>query len=807
MTQILRERQIALEVQSVALGIERYQRGLRDVSTSKPGTCLVQDNIQLVASAIEAWSETARNTAGRHHSAIKYLDMIDPIQAAYLSLRVVIQSMGMNDYIQHAAITLSCAIEEHLSFTEFAKANKGLYKKIEKQLKRSTSGKHRSGVWGAGMRAAGMVKLRWTPTDRVSLGTKLIELVALATGFVDIKRMTEGSTDTPICISPTQACFEWMEQAHTDAAEFQPMFSPMVIPPTPWRSPYKGGYLTSVCRKKLVKTRNKAYLDELGSIHMPVVYSAINQVQATPWKINSAVFAILADVHSRGETLGGLPPLESYDLPPRPLGIDPSATMESLPLEQQVTLKAWKADASKIHEANERLKSKRFALVMMLRVAKQFVADEAIYFPYQLDFRGRMYPMPSFLNPQAEDSAKGLLIFAEGKPLGESGAFWLAVHLANTFGVDKVSFGDRVQWVYDNEAAILDSAIEPLDGKRFWDTADKPYQALAACMEWAGYKVQGDTFVSHLPVALDGSCSGLQHFSAMLRDEIGGAAVNLVPTDKPADIYSTIAAKAQLSIDASTCEESSIWKGGKVTRKIVKQPAMTLTYGATRYGMQEQIESALRKLDNDGPPHLGVKDQNYQASKFLSHVVFETIGEVVVAAQSAMDWLREAAKIATDGAIPITWTSPCGFPVQQEYKETFGNVISVFYQGVRLQVTVVRDGDKLDKRKQASSISPNFVHSLDAAHLMRTVALCGENGIKDVCVIHDSFATHAANTDELAVLLRTAFIEQYTPDVLGRFRDQLGGQLPEELANSLPPLPEMGSLDLARVAESDFFFA
>jgi DNA-directed RNA polymerase len=223
--------------------------------------------------------------------------------------------------------------------------------------------------------------------------------------------------------------------------------------------------------------------------------------------------------------------------------------------------------------------------------------------------------------------------------------------------------------------------------------------------------------------------------------------------------------------------------------------------------MQEQIESALRKLDGEGVPHLGVKDQNYQASKFLSHVVYDTIGTVVVAARSAMDWLRDAAKIATDGAIPVTWTSPCGFPVQQEYKVNVGQKIEVFYQGSRMYLTVLRDGTKLDKRKQASSISPNFVHSLDAAHLMRTVALCGENSIDDVCVIHDSFATHAANTDELANLLRRAFIEQYTPDVLGRFRDQLGAQLSEELADSLPPLPPMGNLDLASVAESDFFFA
>jgi len=801
------DRQIALEAQSVTLGIERYDAGWDDRSSTKPGKVLVQDNIQVVSDAIEAWVDKAHKTAGRHHSAVKYLDLVDSVQCAYLALRVTIRMMGGDAEVQKCALAISQAIEDHLSFTEFATTNKGLYKKIEKQLKRSTSGRHRSGVMGAGMRAAQIARLRWVDTDRVVLGMKLIELIAEATGFVDVVLTSEGRHNTPLKIRPTDKCIEWMKTAHHLAAEFQPAYLPMIVPPIAWRSPYRGGYVTSIGRAKLVKTRNRAYLDELGSIHMPVVYDAINQVQATAWRINRPVFDILHGVHARGETLGGLPSLEPLALPQRPNDVPFDVALDSLTESQQAAMKIWKADASKVHEANARLVSKRFALAMTVRVAEQFVDDEEIYFPHQLDFRGRMYPMPSFLTPQAEDSAKGLLMFAEGKALGESGAFWLAVHIANLFGMDKVSFDERVQWVDANEAAILDSAFDPLDGKRFWDTAEKPYQALAACMEWAGYKVQGNTFVSHLPIALDGSCSGLQHFSAMLRDEIGGAAVNLVPSDKPSDVYSNIAEKTQSRIDASTCEASAIWKGGKVVRKLVKQPAMTLTYGATRYGMQEQIESALRKLDEDGRPHLGIKDQNYQASKFLSHVVFETIGTVVVAAQSAMGWLREAAKVATDGAIPVTWTSPCGFPVQQEYKETIGKVVSVFYQGARLQVTVVRDGSKLDKRKQSSSISPNFVHSLDAAHLMRTVALCGDNGITDVSVIHDSFATHAANTDELATLLRTAFIEQYTPDVLARFRDQLAGQLQPGLAMKLPPLPPMGTLDLARVAESDFFFA
>lgn len=49
------------------------------------------------------------------------------------------------------------------------------------------------------------------------------------------------------------------------------------------------------------------------------------------------------------------------------------------------------------------------------------------------------------------------------------------------------------------------------------------------------------TFVSHLPIYQDGSCNGLQHYAALGRDEEGGKEVNLVPAEKPSDVYSSVA--------------------------------------------------------------------------------------------------------------------------------------------------------------------------------------------------------------------------------------------------------------------------
>lgn len=60
-----------------------------------------------------------------------------------------------------------------------------------------------------------------------------------------------------------------------------------------------------------------------------------------------------------------------------------------------------------------------------------------MFFPHNMDFRGRAYPIPPTLNHLGNDLCRGLLMFDEAKPLGERGWRWLKIHLANLYGYDK----------------------------------------------------------------------------------------------------------------------------------------------------------------------------------------------------------------------------------------------------------------------------------------------------------------------------------------------------------------------------------
>lgn len=820
----LLRRQLELEDESRALGADRYnsrklpwklEAGSEDEEANlPPGRLLIKTCVEPVAEAIRLFLEEAcSGKAGRRHNAVDYLLLMDANEAAYLSVRTMVNMAVSQSAFQTIAIAIANALFENLEFKAFREHNRvGYAGYMKAQEKRGYSRQRRAAVRKI-FEAEG-VRKDVSENVKATVGLKLMEIVIESTGLFarDTQKHKRGYTYR---LRPTETLQSWLDQQHVRCSAMEPINLPMLIRPRRWRSPTYGGYLTSRPGNRFVKQRNKAYHEELRGMDIEACYAAVNHIQDTPWRINSKVMAVMQEVWSGGGSLGGLPQRTDDPIPAKPVDID---TNEAAKAE-------WKREAARTHAKNAERISSRIALMQGLWVARRFAPEERIFFPHELDFRGRVYPIPVFgPSPQGSDWQKALIHFADGKPLGLQGWRWLCIHIANLFGVDKVSFEERVDWVTQNTDKLLDSGTDPLDGQRFWTEADSPYCALAACIEFAeALQLEDPTeYMSRIPVALDGSCSGLQHFSAMLRDEDGGRTVNLLPVEKPADVYSAVAAKAQEEADATPTityegpdgEELTIpnpWRNGKVNRKIAKRPTMTYCYSATRFGMQQMIHQSLREIDRELAeagelPYLGGVD-NYHSAMWLSHVLYRAIRSTITSAAEAMDWLREAAQVASKADLPLWWETPMGLPILQEYKKQKGKAIDVHWAGSRLQVLVQVDEEKIDSRSQANGVAPNFVHSLDAAHLQAVALAARSEGVRHIAMIHDSFGTHAADTSKLSRILRETFIKQYEGDILRDFYEQLQEQLGEELAAELPEPPRMGGLDLGQVLDADYTFA
>lgn len=314
-------------------------------------------------------------------------------------------------------------------------------------------------------------------------------------------------------------------------------YLPMLIPPKSWKGYDKGGHLflpSYVMRTHGAKDQQDA-IKSVRRKQLQKVFKALDVLGSMKWRVNRPILDVVENIWSAGGGIAGLIDREDIPVPERP---DP---------EDSIEIKKWKWSVRKVKKANNEMHAQRCDTELKLSVARKMRDEEGFYYPHNLDFRGRAYPMHSHLNHLSSDLCRGILEFAEGRPLGKSGLQWLKIHLANLYGggVKKLPYDGRLTFVENHLHDIFNSAANPLDGNRWWLNAEDPLQCLAACINLSDALKSSSPAeaISHLPIHQDGSCNGLQHYAALGRDSLEAAAVNLVAGDKPADVYSGIAAR------------------------------------------------------------------------------------------------------------------------------------------------------------------------------------------------------------------------------------------------------------------------
>ncbi len=307
--------------------------------------------------------------------------------------------------------------------------------------------------------------------------------------------------------------------------------------------------------------------------------------------------------------------------------------------------------------------------IVLLYVCSRF-RDRVMFFPHNIDFRGRCYPLSPHFNHMGADLARSLLVFAEGRPLGPRGLDWLKLHCINLTGLKKRnSVEERMAYAEQVLPDILDSAADPFGGRRWWMGSDEPWQTLGVCMEIGAAIESGDParFVSRLPIHQDGSCNGLQHYAALGRDVLGAGAVNLLPADRPQDIYSEIVdiverkRRADAEGDSEDAALAQLLEGF-VMRKVVKQTVMTTVYGVTLYGAKLQIARQLKDLDDFPVEHVNT------GAKYLAEKTLESLNDLFKGSQAIQAWLTQGSKVLSKQMMQcVEWRTPLGLKVLQPY--------------------------------------------------------------------------------------------------------------------------------------------
>lgn len=792
--------QLEWEEECLNRGREAYY--LRQDKTRESGTGLtdacsfvLRDRLQEIGRILQdTCKRGARGTNASYNKLVRQLagDEEDYMKVGYIGLQYLLTYLarGKKTKVAKFVSVLGTKLEAELKCKMFEAEYPAYFHTVMRSLDEQgvTSSIHKQKTMMKKFNDFDMQWNDWTTQMKVHVGTRVLRSMLKAMDDLMFLQKLLVQTKTDFFIDTTDAFDDWVTEFEKERGVLFPQFLPMKTPPIPWESNDSGAYYSFAMKLPFIKSRGKRAKEFIAE-HTPIQhYRAVNKMQRTEWQVNEDVLKVQETIFRQNLRVGmpSSKPIEMTPFPEHLADLEKACLTE--PQKEEIT--NWKQLRKRQYDDERKRKGKVISFRQSHLLAQELRTWDKFYFAYNCDFRGRIYCATSGLSPQGSDDAKGLLRFAKGVRLGREGVKWLAVQGANTFGEDKLSYEDRVVWIQNNEQLIRSIVEDPISNRQ-WGDADKPYQFLAFCYEWArsDFGRNHDT-IGHLAVGLDGSCNGLQHFSAMLRDEVGAKATNLTAGDKPEDIYGDVAQVTtdKLKVLAENGDAlAQIWLQVGITRKCAKRPVMTLPYGATMQSARSYIFEYV--IDNWAEFNMEEKEQ-WNMAKYLTPILWESIGEVVIAARAAMAWLKKNV-----GTGFCKWKTILGFPVYQHY--LIENVLQIrthLEGSVRLYVPDMNGGVAY-KAGQRSGIAPNFVHSVDSSHMVLTINAVD---LHSYAMIHDDFGTHAGNTHHLFKAIRRAFRHMYVnTDPIRHWADQQGV--------STAGLPR-GNYDIEDIKNADYFF-
>ncbi len=405
----------------------------------------------------------------------------------------------------------------------------------------------------------------------------------------------------------------------------------------------------------------------------------------------------------------------------------------------------------------EKLVNKHDDKVRIVEELLLLPVNETMYFPHTADWRGRMYARGGLTHFQSIKECKAMFDFSEESIVTDPTGLYL--HVANAHGRDKVSITERKTWVMANMQEIMDGSLA------------KDIYARRSAYALAEYQATGATAVI---CHIDGTCNGTQWTSAIYRDAKTARLVNVRESsldDLPLDLYGVIAERA---IKLSTGLEKAALI--EYLRELTKAPIMVLGYGAGDDTLLRTVTEFLQERNNQANP------------KKVLKAIMTAIKLEAPALTRLTDSLKRILK--ANPMNRLTWDAfdltVKAVNVNTDHLNLHGSKYTAKLAGKAKQ-----DCDALMR-----GISPNYVHSLDSAHLRDVTRINGEKGIYLSC-IHDSVGAPANKVLEVNQSIRTSFHKLNQIDLVANIYSALGKDY----------TAQRGTLNIDEVLEASYIFS
>ena len=770
------DEQIKLERDQIAQGLKRLRDNttkLEDkeyASATVYGVTSIDTLLPIVVGRIEKTTHD-RLTRGTGHQfqLIKdYVSQLEPLAAAAIACKLTFDKVfshkeGSNN-LTNICDSIGHAVEDECQMRHYELKAPGLLNVLKKNYWHRAIGTHQKiVVIQTLMNRYDVEKWQaWGRANRVRLGVWLLDCIMETSGWFYKDQRQEGRRRVNY-IMPTPEFLSIKDQVMKESELFAPLAWPMLIEPNDWTNEKPGGYLLN----EVMRGNDMVRRGQSPCIQGEIPIQFLNRIQKVKYRLNDFTVNVADQLCERGISIGKFIPIVEIPLPSKPVDI----------ADNKDARKAYRRAAAEAMNKNANAFRRSCRTRMTMEAVRKF-EYKAFYIPWSFDYRGRAYPIPSFLTPQDTDFGKSLIRFANESLITRDACDWLAFQCATTYGLDKATMTERLAWTSANVPLISRVALDPIDNIGDWEIAEEPWQFLASCDEYYHCVVLKDRKTTGLCVATDATCSGLQILAGLARDKKTAELVNVLPADRPQDAYKVVAEVSKWNIPDRL---KDIWD-----RKCVKRTVMTIPYNAKPFSNRTYIRDALEE-----------KDVTIDKDELTITVqaVRMAMANVVPGPMAVMKWIEdEVSRAISRGVDKLEWVTPSGFVVNQRIMKKEIERITLQLLG-RCDVSVAtEDKNEVDVARHKAATAPNLIHSLDATLLHLSV----KDFNHPIALIHDSVLCRAVDMGELSTIIRNVYMHLFAEhDYLTEFALQIG-------AETEPPI--IGDLEPETVIDSTYFF-
>ena len=805
-----------------------------------------------LAELLEEWHQKSMSSpgrAGRHRKVVQPIlnRGIDCLTVAHICITVVLDSMGRGIAFQTPITKIKQTIGERIDHQAFLNTVETYYpKEFDKITRWYLKSGEMGYVYKINNAKRSVPDLNYNflgAIDQVHLGDWAFEAFAALTKWFDaeevlnvsIKKSKRNIGHTKyLKLSEEGIKHREMLQAIADEAEYEAW--PMVYPPLDWTPEERGGYI-------LTHPGNYGDLihNDKGTLPSAAAFDAINKQQRQAFTINKYIYDVQRSLLGTAQDIGAFKAYEAESWVDQNMPrFDPEIWERP---SDDPERRAAKRKLKKAYGEQKRAEKLAKNPYRVLKTAARFYEVDRFYFSCFFDSRLRIYTHASTLTYQGSDYQKALLMFADGYEVtpanSEQVRKEMLVSLANTWGNDKISFAERVEFAEGLVKDLEYVAKDPLttQAKVVWaEGADEPFQFLALLREYYELFVWKTKTVAQVPGGRDATNSGNQILGGMCRDAKTCYYTNVITefrglkADKPQDLYGVVAdgaarllrADVWVAVQLDKYRTQALKKAekdgtepppldafiqtfdpGKLNRKHLKRAVMIDAYGGSWQSKNEHISAELTETAKAADSKVTLADK-----RLVTDAAIIAQANEFPLSTDLNKWFKELGKAAVKAGLELVhWQTPDGSHIVQEYRvpnlvqvTTYamgGGTYPTPMRGNRSQ-PVVQDGytNEIMEGKTATALGANFTHSHDSM----IIRGCMNELHTPFFGVHDCLYAPHGTLQHACKLMRLSYYQTVSGHALERLIESNGlqGQVID---------PPRGDADITSCVDSPYMFS